>query len=400
MRRLVVVGLLVVAACSGGQELATTSTSGEASRGPEVATTPPDPDSPDTTGPRVTLPPASTVPLSTDFTLSYEPVADLAFPIQLVARPGDPFSYVISKEGTMWALIGGEVGEEPVLDLAGLVSNGSEQGLLSIALHPTDEDRFYLHYSDSSGDTQVSEFRFTSPTSADPGSERSLLNVSQPARNHNGGMIMFNPLDGRLLVGLGDGGGSGDRFNHGQNTGSLLAGLVSLDVEGEPDPTLYAHGLRNPWRFWIDNSLLYIADVGQNAFEEISVAPLAPDQNFGWPITEGLHCFRPSSGCDPSGTVLPVLEVRQGDAGTCSITGGVVYRGFEIPELDGQFLYSDYCGGYLRSLLFNGGGEEPTITDWTGQVGVPGSVTSFGVDGAGEVYVLTNNTIFRLIVER
>jgi glucose/arabinose dehydrogenase len=105
-----------------------------------------------------------------------------------------------------------------------------------------------------------------------------------------------------------------------------------IDLSGG-DPTLFNYGLRNPWRFWLDGDQIIIADVGQNAYEEVNVAPLQADLNFGWPITEGLHCFSPPSDCDVSGITMPVLEVAHGDDGSCSITGGVVYRGSLIPEL-------------------------------------------------------------------
>jgi hypothetical protein len=208
-------------------------------------------------------------------------------------------------------------------------------------------------------------------------------------------MIQFMP-DGRLLLGLGDGGGGGDRFGNGQNPDTLLGGLVSLDVDGDPSPTLYAMGLRNPWRFWIDDTVIYIADVGQNAYEEISVSePLEPGRNYGWPIFEGLHCYA-TAECDGAGLVAPVLEVEHGDAGTCSITGGVVYRGAAIPQLDGHYFYSDYCGGYLRSFL-HADGEATELRDWTEQVGVPGGVSGFGVDGAGEMYVTTTEQVLAVV---
>jgi len=244
----------------------------------------------------------------------------------------------------------------------------------------------------------VSEFALIDDGTADPNSERVLLRLSQPAANHNGGMIQFGP-DGILYVGLGDGGGANDRFDNGQNRGTLLGGLVSISVDGDPDPTLFNLGLRNPWRFWIDDDVIYIADVGQNAYEEVSVVELGPDINFGWPITEGLHCFRPSSGCDTTGLTPPVVEVSHGDAGTCSITGGVVYRGEAIPELYGTYFYSDYCGGYLRSFHFDGDGIRDE-TDWTEQVGVPGQVVGFGVDGEGEMYVVTTNSLLKLVAVR
>jgi hypothetical protein len=322
----------------------------------------------------------------------------MQFPVQMVARLGEETAYVITKTGEVWALVAGGVASQPVLDISDRVRSENERGLLSMALHPADTSRLYLHYSDGDGDTVVSEFTFVSPTEADPASERVLLQAEQPAANHNGGMLQFDS-DGALLLGLGDGGGSGDRYGNGQNPDSLLAGLVAIDVDGETEPLSYAKGLRNPWRFWIDNDMIYVADVGQNAYEEVSVVELVSGLNFGWPITEGLHCYRPSSGCDPSGQVVPVVEVEHGDAGTCSITGGVVYRGAVIPELDGHYLYSDYCGGWLRSFRFENGAAVDQA-DWTEQVGVPGNVTGFGVDGAGEVYVTTIEALLALVAER
>jgi len=330
--------------------------------------------------------------------LAYREVATMEFPVQVVARPGEGTAYVITKSGEVWALSAAAVASEPVLDISDRVRSEGERGLLSIALHPSDPSRLYLHYSDAAGDTVVSEFTFLSPTSADPGSERVLFQAEQPAPNHNGGMLQF-ASDGTLLLALGDGGGSGDRYDNGQNPDSLLAGLVAIDVEGGSAASSYAKGLRNPWRFWIDDNLIYVADVGQNLYEEVSVVELAPGLNFGWPIAEGLHCFRPSSDCDLTGQVVPLIEVEHGDAGTCSITGGVVYRGTAIPELQGAYLYSDYCGGWLRSFRYADGAAVDQ-TDWTGQVGVPGRVTGFGVDGAGEVYVTTTEGLFAIVAVR
>ncbi len=265
--------------------------------------------------------------------------------------------------------------------------------MLSITLHPSDP-RLYLHYSDNNGDTTVSEFILTSPTVADPESERVLLGVDQPAANHNGGMIQFTP-EGTLLVGLGDGGGADDRYGNGQNPDTLLGGLVEIRVDGDPSPAKYAMGLRNPWRFWIDEGLIVIADVGQDEFEEINVQTLAPGHNYGWPITEGLHCFQVAAGsCDTEGLVVPVLEVEHGDDGTCSITGGIVYRGPAMPQLHGHYFYSDYCGGWLRSFLIGDGVSGQT--DWTEQVGVPGRVTGFGLDGQGEMYVTTEGALLQV----
>ena len=344
-----------------------------------------------TTGAAVTT---STLALD-ETVLAYQPVADLDFPVQLTALPGQPQSYVITKNGLVWLYDGASVLDQPVLDISDRVLNEGEQGLLSIALHPTDPARFYLHYSDTSGDTVVSEFALPAPDQGDPDSERVLLQVDQPAANHNGGMLQFAP-DGALLLGLGDGGGAGDRFGNGQNPDTLLSGLVSIDVEGaDPTPTKYAMGLRNPWRFWIDGETIYIADVGQNTYEEVSVVPLQPGHNFGWPVVEGLHCFT-DANCDGTGMVTPVLEVEHGDAGTCSITGGPVYRGVSLPQLVGHYFYSDYCGGYLRSLLV-ADGVATDLRYWTDQVGHAGAVTGFGVDGAGEMYVTTTNQLLKMV---
>jgi hypothetical protein len=353
--------------------------------------------SPDTTGSPTTTAPQTTTTstIGLDATvLAYRPVAEMDFPVQMTARPGDPLAYVITKDGRVWAYDGSAIGETPVLDISGQVTNSGEQGLLSIALHPSDP-RLYLHYSDNSGDTTVSEFALTTPTEADPASERVLLDVDQPAGNHNGGMIQFTP-DGTLLLGLGDGGGADDQFGNGQNPDTLLGGLVEMSVDGEPSPLKFATGLRNPWRFWIDEGLIVIADVGQDEFEEINVQTLAPDLNYGWPITEGFHCFNVAAGsCDTDGLVEPVLEVEHGDAGTCSITGGIVYRGPAMPQLHGHYFYSDYCGGWLRSFLIGDGVSEET--DWTEQVGVPGLVTGFGIDGQGEMYLTTDGALLQVI---
>jgi glucose/arabinose dehydrogenase len=340
----------------------------------------------------------TTTPLQSLQSLAYEKVADLPFPVQLTSIPGSSVSYVATKDGRIWIYDGVAIDDDPVLDITSQVHNDGERGLLSIVIHPEDPHRLFAHYTANNGDTVVSEFALIEAAVADPDSERVLLRLSQPAANHNGGMIQFGP-DGILYVGLGDGGAANDRFDNAQNLGTLLGGIVSISVDGDPDPALFNSGLRNPWRFWIDDDVIYVADVGQAVYEEVSVTDLAADTNFGWPITEGLHCFRPSSGCDTTGLTLPLVEVPHSDAGTCSITGGVVYRGTAIPELTGVYFYSDYCGGYLRSFRFEGAGITD-VTDWTEQVGVPGRVVGFGADGGGEMYVVTTDSLLRLVAVR
>lgn len=324
--------------------------------------------------------------------LAYEEVATLDFPIHMV--PWRTFDLIATKDGRVWLVEEGQVSETPVLDISEQVRNEGERGLLGIAVEPDSTDRLYVHYSANDGDTVISEFGWDSGEWAD---ETMILRLDQPAGNHNGGMLQFGP-DGFLYLGLGDGGGSNDRFGNGQDRDTLLGGIVRIDV-GTGEATLFQYGLRNPWRFWIDRDMLYVADVGQNAFEEVSVAPLRSDVNYGWPITEGLHCFRPSSGCDSTGLTLPLIEVRHGDEGTCSITGGVVYAGSDIPEIEGHYFYSDYCGGYLRSFRFDGN-EAVDRMDWTDQVGRAGDVVSFGVDGESEMYVLTTERVLRVVPRR
>jgi glucose/arabinose dehydrogenase len=339
-----------------------------------------------------TLAPTTTTTLPELTGLAYERVAEVDFPIHLV--PWDTANLVAAKEGTIWLLEEGQISDTPVLDINDQVRNDGEQGLLAIAVHPEHLDRLFVHYSANDGDTVVSEFGWDGSAWGD---QRELLRLDQPARNHNGGMIQFGP-DGRLYLGLGDGGGANDRFGNGQNRDTLLGGLVAIDVD-DATSELFSFGLRNPWRFWIEDDLIYVADVGQNAFEEVSVSALSSGPNYGWPITEGLHCFRPSSGCDTTGQTLPILEVQHGDGGTCSITGGVVYRGSLIPEIQGHYFYSDFCGGYLRSFRFDGG-EAVDRSDWTEQVGRVGSVASFGVGVEREMYVLTTGAVLRVVAER
>jgi glucose/arabinose dehydrogenase len=220
-------------------------------------------------------------------------------------------------------------------------------------------------------------------------------------------MLAFGP-DGRLFVGLGDGGGANDQFGQGQDPGTLLGTLVRLDVDvaetpgipednpftaGGGDPAVWAYGLRNPWRFSFDDGFLYIGDVGQNEWEEIDVVPAdAAGLNFGWPITEGTHCFRPSTECERAGLTAPVTEYSHSRG--CSVTGGVVYRGSAVPGLVGHYLYGDFCGGWVRSFRFDDGVAVPGI-EWGGRIF---GLTSFGTDAAGEVYALPNTgSIWRVV---
>jgi glucose/arabinose dehydrogenase len=386
MRRTAVLVLVALVACT--QQTTSTTGATETTAPAPASTTSP---APDTTGPTAST--TTTAPPTTEG-LAYEEVARLEFPVQIVARPGDEVSYVVVKSGRILAMQDGVVSTDPVLDISSLVRNEGERGLLSMALSP-EPGFMYVHYSaNADGDTMVSEFEMTGPLEVDPDSERLLLRLDQPASNHNGGMIQL--VDGTLYVGLGDGGGANDEFGNGQNPNTFLGGLVALSVTGDPNPVPFSYGLRNPWRFHIEDGLIYVADVGQGSWEEVSVVPLEEGTNFGWSITEGMHCFDPPTGCDSTGTVVPVIEIAHGDAGTCSITGGPVYHGSAMPDLDGTYFYSDYCGGYLRSFRYEDG-EAVDQTDWTEDVGVAGSVVGFGVDGEGEMYVLTTSAVLRVV---
>lgn len=391
MRRTLVVLLAVVTACSGQELAPTTSSSGTAPTTTQTtaATTVTTVASPTTATTETTT--TTLAPLQG---LEYREVARVEFPIQMVPwTPG--FELVATKEGQVYVYDGEQLSQSPVLDISDQVQNEGERGLLSITVHPDDTNRVFVHYSANGGDTVVSEFAWENESLVD---EQVIFTYDQPAGNHNGGMLQFGP-DGLLYLGLGDGGGANDTFGNGQNTDTLLGTITRIDVDRDAGASLWQYGLRNPWRFWIDGDLIYIADVGQNAFEEVNVAGLTQGVNYGWPITEGLHCFQPSSGCDTIGLTLPVIEVGHGDAGTCSITGGVVYRGDAIPEVAGHYFYSDYCGGYLRSFRHDGG-EALDAMDWTDDVGVAGSVASFGVDGSGEMYVLTTESVLQVAPDR
>ena len=316
------------------------------------------------------------------------------YPIFLTASRGAGHSYLAEQGGRILYLLEDEVGDQPVLDISEKVTFRGEQGLLGIALHPAQPSRMFVHYSNLGGHTVVSEFSLSDDgRTADPESERIIFFAQQPATNHNGGMIQFGP-DGHLYLGLGDGGRADDYYGHGQRPDTFLATLVRIHPD-QVTSEVWWYGLRNPWRFWIDEptGLTYIADVGQDAYEEISLASLSqPGLNFGWPITEGFHCFEPRQGCDPTGLTLPVLEIAHDDGGTCSVTGGVVYRGPSMPGLHGHYFYSDYCGGYLRSFRWDGN-LAMDLREWAPDLG---NVVSFGTDGSGEMYILTVNTVYRV----
>lgn len=318
----------------------------------------------------------------------------LTDPVYLTALPGDARVFIVEQAGRIVSARPGDTTYTTFLDITDRVGSGGERGLLSMAFHPRfrEHGRFFVNYTDRRGNTHVAEFRAdTAASRADPRSERQRLFVRQPYANHNGGHILFGP-DGRLYVGMGDGGLAGDPGGRAQNPREQLGKLLRLNVDDTAAVEVWALGLRNPWRFWFDSGLVYVADVGQNRWEEIDVAPAdSAGINYGWRTMEGAHCFI-NPLCSKVGLWRPALEYGRGDG--CSVIGGVVYRGHRVPALAGRYLYSDYCGGWLRSFRYvNGAATERRRWD----VASPGPVLSFGVDGRGEVYLLAaSGTAYRI----
>jgi glucose/arabinose dehydrogenase len=332
------------------------------------------------------------------------PVARLEDPTALATRRGDGGLYVTEQVGRVRAVRDGQLASEPVIDLTSVVGSGGERGLLGLAFS-SDGTKLYVHYTDKSGDTRLDEYTM-SGTTADMGSRRQLLALPQPQPNHNGGQLSFGP-DGMLYLGLGDGGGAGDSGNghapggNGQSLDTLLGKILRIDptpsngrqytiprdnpfANRGGQPEIWAYGLRNPWKFSWDRETddLWIADVGQNAWEEIDFVGggRAAGLNFGWNRLEGTHEF---AGDPPANAVPPIFEYPLD--GTCAAIGGYVYRGSKIPALVGSYLYSDYCESMIRALVQEGG----RITDQR-DLGIRGNnVTAFGEDQNGELYVLS-----------
>jgi hypothetical protein len=346
-----------------------------------------------------------------------EVVTGLAFPLYLTAPAGDSRLFIVEKGGTIRIVENGALLPTPFLDLSGQVSGGGEQGLLGLAFDPqyAANGRFVVHYTDLAGDTRVSAFRVSpDPDVADAGSEVLILAADQPFPNHNGGQVLFGP-DGYLYIMLGDGGSAGDPGHRGQSLADLLGSILRIEPLAEGGyavpaenpfvgaagarPEIWSYGLRNPWRADFDPATgdLYVADVGQGRWEEVSVAPAADGagrgSNFGWRIMEGPECFGDSS-CDQSGLLLPAVFYDHGEG--CSVTGGFVYRGSASPALQGHYFYSDFCGGWVRSFRLEGG-EAVDEYEWSA-LAPGGNVSSFGRDAAGELYVLTSGGgVYRIV---
>lgn len=323
-------------------------------------------------------------------------------PVYLTAPESDARLFVVDQPGEIRIIRNNALLPAPFLDISEKVSYGGERGLFSMAFDPqyAATGLFWVNYTDVDGHTRIERYRVSAdPDIADPASASFVLQVTQPQANHNGGQIAFGP-DGMLYIGMGDGGGSGDPQNNGQTLSTVLGALLRIDVRTAPytippdnpyvgntnaRPEIWAHGLRNPWRFSFDavTARIYIADVGQNQWEEINTRPAGDAAvNYGWRIMEGTHCFNAAT-CDQTGLTLPVHEYSHADG--CSITGGYVYRGVRLTGLAGNYFYSDFCTGFLRSFRLDGG-VAADHREWN--VAGLGNVLSFGVDAAGELYVL------------
>lgn len=340
--------------------------------------------------------PATTpdLPLSSEPLRLVEVASGLASPMQVVAGAEGGLLYAVEQEGTIRVLRGSTVEPEPLLDIGDQVTAGGEQGLLALALHPDfpEDPRFYVHYSNLEGDTRVGEY-LAGPAGAERA--RELLAVDQPYENHNGGQLAFGP-DGLLYLGLGDGGAAFDPEGRSQDLGTRLGKLLTLDVDRQgADWEIAANGLRNPWRFSFDRETgdLYIGDVGQDRWEEVDFVGAGRDGllNFGWDVYEGDEQVEDGELEGDGELVAPVATYAH-DAG-CSITGGFVYRGSDVPALRGRYLYGDYCSGTIWSLRV----EEGVAVDVRRErVELP-QLTSFGEDAEGELYLVSQaGSVYRL----
>lgn len=393
------VGILVACTDDDPGQVESTSTTTTASAGNTTSTAP------------ALAPTLDTVNVSTI------EVGELDEPIALAARPGSPDLYIAEKGGRVRLIkvttneftkkVTYQVQTTPLLDISDEVINEGERGLLGMTFS-SDGRKLYIDFTrQPDGHTVVLEYELGDRTTIDEDSRREILFVEQPFANHNGGQLVVGP-DGFLYVGLGDGGGGGDSKGHGQDRSTLLGSILRIDPEGGAEdgpayaippgnpfadgedgaPEIWLYGVRNPWRFTFDSATgdLWVADVGQNAYEEIDRLPAVggfeagKGANLGWNEMEATHPY--DGGENPPGGVLPIVEYGR-DAG-CSIIGGYVYRGGDIPALDGAYVYADYCSAGIRGLQLDG---DTVIDSRTWDLPVE-QLYSFGQDDDGELYLL------------
>ena len=322
-------------------------------------------------------------------------------PVWVGAAPGDPDALWVLEQPGRVVRLGPDGSPTTLLDLEDEVLTGAEQGLLGIAFHPdfATNRRLFLHWSGKQGDTRVAEFRARTDGSVEPRPVRELLHVDQPEENHNGGQLAFGP-DGRLYLGLGDGGGAFDPRRTAQDPEQLLGKLVAVDADARsPRWDVVLTGLRNPWRFWFDPALgeVWIGDVGQDAVEEIDRVPLEldePPKNLGWSAYEGTERIADAELRPGAELVWPVATYSH-DGGRCSVTGGLVYGGAALPGLVRRYVYGDFCAGTLWSLR---GTPDGGATDVRRERATVPQLTHIGTDADGElVFASVAGDIYRAV---
>ena len=403
MRRLILLLVLPIIACSGTRTTVPPTPTSDIVPPTSIPTTT-IPDTPTPTNIPATETPSSASTFPDPNAYQWQMIASgLARPVDL-QTDGSGRLFIIEKVGRIRILQDGQLLDQPFLDISDRVdSSGNEQGLLGLAFHAqyAQNGRFFVNYTDNNGDDVIWRFQVTGdPNVADPNSEVKLLGIDDPFPNHNGGVLAFGP-DGYLYAGFGDGGSQGDPFGNAQNTGSLLGKILRLDVNsGDPyaipadNPfgnEVWAYGLRNPWRLSFDRLTgdLFIGDVGQNTWEEIDYLPAGSSggTNFGWNLREGMHDYNGSAS--PEFTE-PIAEYSHQEGG-CSVTGGYVYRG-SMPEWNGIYLYGDYCTGLIWGLIQSDGGWQKQLL-----FDVDFTITTFGQDASGELYMLSDSGgVYRL----
>lgn len=343
--------------------------------------------------------------------------SNLNSPVFLTAPRGEFGRLFVVEQGGTIKVLGRTTGAVLATFLTvPAITSGGERGLLGLAFDPnySANGRFYVHYTDTAGAITVARFVVSSTDAnvADPASQIILVSIPHPGfANHNGGMLAFGP-DGCLYAAVGDGGGSGDPNNNAQTLASRLGKILRIDpttgaacTSGTINPfvlsggnqLIWNYGLRNPWRFSFDGDDLYIGDVGEDAREEINVSAginAGRGLNYGWRLMEGSLCFNPATNCNNGGLTLPVVEYAHNN-GACSVTGGYVYRGQAAPAIQGTYFYADFCAGFVRSFRFNNGSALEQ-REWP-LLAAP-SITSFGQDGSGELYILAKGgTVSRIV---
>lgn len=351
--------------------------------------------------PTPTITPIPENPVSS---ITLEPVVSGLLQPLYVTHAFDERLFIVEQAGTIRVFQDGQLLPTPFLDIQDPVgSTSNEQGLLGLAFHPNYQENglFFLNYTDTNGHTNIARYHVSDdPNVADPASGQILLTIQQPFANHNGGMIAFGP-DGYLYVGMGDGGSQGDPQGNGQNPGTLLGSILRLDIDSADGsytipadnpfaadatarPEVWAYGFRNPWRFSFDRLTndLFIADVGQNTWEEVSWLEndTPAGQNFGWNHMEGNHCY--TANCDPASFVPAIFEYDHTFG--CSISGGYIYRGEQFLSLYGNYFAADFCTGTIWGVFPQPDGSwQSTIVN---QSGLP--INSFGEDVNGELYII------------